>query len=169
MIILRYTTRSHKLRLFYIVDLCLKTYAKKSEPATLVLQLSERLPLHVQSPCALTCIVQVTRVAPHYLLKLHVTGALVITCQRCLSSFQQDYVSQVTLAVCDSEDMAEQLKGDHECVLSHQDLVNLQDIVTDELYLSSPEKHLTPADCDASMCTFVGSFDEILSQHLDCR
>lgn len=117
--------------------------AAKAAPETVILSLHERLPNHLISPCQVTCVFQVESFSNYYALTMCVSGALMLTCQRCLEPFRQDYVHESTLALCKSDEVAIDLMSAYECIVIESDEFNLIDIVTDELNLFLPEKHET--------------------------
>ncbi len=115
--------------------------AKQTVPSQLLIEVSERLPYYVQGPCALNCKVSVERARDYYVLRLTSTGQLTINCQRCLHDFNFDYNHSSEIAICDSDEVANQLMKSRDCVVHADDDLDLLDIVTDDLHLFSPEKH----------------------------
>ncbi len=148
------------------MNICLKTYAKQSEPQRAVILLQERLPERIIRPCELTCAFHVVSYGDYYLLSLDTVGALAVKCQRCLHVFQYDYCNQSKLAVCANDAVAEALMEHFECIVADNDQVDLVDILADELYLFSPEKHENFTDCNTEISQLIGSQNEILSTTL---
>ena len=119
-----------------------------SPAQTSQLSLSKRVPGHIKTPCTLACTLQVVRCDTYYLLTLHISGDLTITCQRCLGEFTTHYDNQTQLAWCQSDEVAEKLMAEHECLVGDSTKVDLVDIVVDELHLYGPEFHADPEECD---------------------
>jgi uncharacterized protein len=137
------------------MKICLKTQAKQTQLQQIPIVLTERLPSHVKSPCELKCQFHVEKHEEHYLLTLNVTGQVMITCQRCLSVFEYNYDNQTQVAICPNELVAEKLMSNYECIVTHSHEIELNDILTDELHLYLPEKHLNLSDCDPEMEQFM--------------
>ena len=140
--------------------ICLKTQAKQGTSDSIQVQLQDRLPLRIQAPVALTGQFQVKNYNDYYLLTHQVAGVLTINCQRCLTAFQYDYSNTTELAVCRSEIIAEGLMEHFECIVATEDEVDLAEILTDELYLFSPEKHEDLADCDVEIRRWLSDKSE---------
>ena len=132
------------------MKICLKSHARQQSPETVTLHLSDRLPEHLGRPCTVTCTFHVEACSEYYLLSMDVRGTLGITCQRCLGDFQHDYAHQTTLAVCANDDVANDAMSLHECIVVKGSEVDLIEVVTDELNLFLPEKHL-----DSEACAFT--------------
>ena len=138
------------------MKICLKTHAKQAGSQTVVVHVQERKPDRVSSACDLTCTFKVEACSDYYLITLDVHGTLDITCQRCLANFQHEHINRTTLAVCANEDVAETLMASFECIVVNNFQIDLIDILTDELYLFLPEKHLDVAGCDREMSGLIG-------------
>lgn len=121
------------------MNICLKTYAKQTQPTSLTVVLNERLPTWVQAPCKMDCTFQVKSVSDYYVLNLALKGTLSITCQRCLSVVEYPYTQSIELALCRTEEKADQLMSSLDCVVIAHEQANLEDLLTDELHLSTPE------------------------------
>ena len=148
------------------MKICLKTYAQQGtvEPIKIVLQ--ERLPPRIQAPVELIGSFQVENYNDYYLLSIDAAGILAIECQRCLKTFNDDYSNQTKLAVCRSDAVAEGLMAHFECIVLREDELNLSEILTDELYLFSPEKHWDFADCDSEVRQWICDKSEIIETTL---
>jgi len=129
----------------------LKISLKTASHQKAAVKLSERLPKRVHSPSELAYTAQVTDYNDYYLLSLDVEGTLTITCQRCLQAFQYEYGNHTQLAVCANDAVAEKLMEQFECIVAKDDEVDLDEILTDELHLFAPEKHVNSADCNSEM------------------
>lgn len=137
------------------MKICLKTSAKQLNTEPVIVRISERLPMHIHLPCDLSCKFQVDAHHEYYLVTLNVTGTLELVCQRCVAGFQYEYSNQTQVAVCQAEDVAENLMTSYECIVSKSNEIDLTEILTDELHLFCPEKHLNTADCDDSIQQYV--------------
>lgn len=112
-------------------------------------KIEERLPEQVSSACVLHCDYQATRVdSTYFILSIKVATDVEITCYRCLKSFIHPYQHTFELAVCDDEKLAESLMSHYECITSDTYWINMIDILTDDLHLNCPAKHLEIAQCD---------------------
>jgi len=138
------------------MNICLKTHAKQSGSRTVVVRVEDRKPTRVSSQAELTCVFKVEDCTDYYLLTLDVSGSLEITCQRCVTDFQQEYMNQTKLAVCANDEIAERLMASYECVVVNNYEIDLMDIVTDELHLFLPEKHPDIAGCDLDISGLIG-------------
>lgn len=132
----------------------LKTSAGLAEQHARI-ELQERLPVFILSPCVLECQYKVTAQADYYLVNLKVNAVLTLICQRCLHDFSYDYTNQLELAVCDSEQKAEKLMTLHECIVASHNQVNLVELLTDELHLYVPKYHPQRSDCDEEVSCFI--------------
>ena len=137
------------------MNICLKTYAKQADSKHIVVHLQERLPARVHAPCDVVCDFNVETCRDYYLLTLAVHSELMITCQRCLGHFQYEYQHQTQLAVCATDAMAEQLMERFDCIVAPHHQLDLMEVLTDELHLFLPEKHLDGADCDAEISQLI--------------
>ncbi|MGQ3890967.1 YceD family protein [Legionella sp. CNM-4043-24] len=135
----------------------LKTCAlnTRSEPVTL--ENITRLPANIEGPCTLVCEFQVQKVDNYFLLSLKVEGDLTIICQRCLHTYRHHYVNSSTLAVCDTDEMAERLLPEYESIVADNNQVELVELISDELYLYSPEMHAEISECDRSVDQYIRS------------
>lgn len=118
-------------------------------------EIKARLPAHISGPCQLTCAIEVMGCDDHYLLKLNVKGELTIICQRCLESFSMHYYHETQIAVCSEPEGAERLQEQFESIVAEHHEVNLIDILTDDLYLFTLEKHTDFEQCDDEINQFL--------------
>lgn len=79
---------------------------------------------------------------------------LILTCQRCLGEFSYHYSNLTEVAVCDSDETAEKMMNQYDCLVSTNQ-VDLQEIVTDELHLYAPEFHFDLNECDHGVDKFI--------------
>lgn len=149
------------------MKICLKTLSRQNNPETVAIKLQERLPEHIVGPCDLSCTFQVEHYDSYFLLTLHVNGILTVICQRCLQSFQYNYENESKVAICVNDATAEMLMEQFECIVASDSQVDLMDILTDELYLFTTEKHPNIADCDAKISQLISNEDDLCTQHLD--
>ena len=133
----------------------LKTRVQSDRAANVQVTIQERIPANIMGPCVLDCDYTVERPDNYYLLKLYTRAQITIICQRCLHPFAWDYTNQTSLAVCESEEQASRMMGDYECLVTRSNQVDLVDLLTDELYLYSPEYHPHPGDCDKETSGFL--------------
>lgn len=141
----------------------LKTCAAKAEQQETKIELHERIPGHISLPCIADCCFFVDSFDNYYLMKLDIDVRLLITCQRCLHEFIHHYKNQTVLAVCNSDEMAEKLMAQYECVASHNNQIDLKELVADELYLYAPEFHLETSDCNSEVNQFINAESTIKS------
>jgi uncharacterized protein len=136
------------------MNICLKTHVKYAKPQTVVVTLQERLPARVQGPCDITCTFEITEESDHYLLHFEASGSVNITCQRCLDSFPYSYYHQTTLAVCPNDAVAESLMASFECIDGQKE-IDLNEVLTDDLYLILPEKHPDFSHCNLEISQLI--------------
>lgn len=129
------------------MNICLKTHAKQQHSYRQDVILQERMPTWVSAPCHLTCDLTVNAVDSYFLVTLEVFGQLTLTCLRCANEFQHEYKNLTTLAVCANDNAADALMDQYECIVQQDGRMNLKEVLTDDLYLFLPEKHL-----DSSLC-----------------
>ena len=128
--------------------ICLKVCAKQTKSQHAQIQITERLPYHIQSGCTFECDYSVKDFDQYYLLSLKVTGILSINCLRCLDVFPFDYENLLELAICSNEKLADELMHRYETIVSTDATIDLTCLITDELHLYTPEKHLNLEDCN---------------------
>ena len=121
----------------------------KPSEQQLSLVLEQRLPLFIKAPCHVDCHYQLEKEKGYFLLRLRVSGLLTIVCQRCLSDFIYDYTNETVIALCESDDIANQLMSNYECSVISEGEVDLNDIILDELHLYAPQKHVDHRSCDS--------------------
>ncbi|CEK10818.1 YceD family protein [Legionella hackeliae] len=139
----------------------LKTAVNKASPESVILELRERLPAHINSGCIVNCQFAVESQNNYFILTLKVNSDLIITCQRCLKEFIYHYVNETKLAVCHSDEMAEKLMDQYECVIAENNHIDLAELITDEFHLYTPELHPETNDCDTEINRFIGADDTI--------
>lgn len=120
----------------------------KQNSHTETVTLNERLPSFLSGPCQLKVTYKVEGKDDFYLIYLEVLGELKINCQRCMQEFNYPYDNSTRIAVCRSDERAEQLLEQYECIVSSKGQVLLSDLITDELHLYAPQFHLETKDCD---------------------
>ncbi|CDZ79263.1 hypothetical protein BN59_03581 [Legionella massiliensis] len=125
-----------------------------AEPSSVTVELSERLPVYVSSPCSVNCQYKVKAFKDYYLITLQIDSFLPLTCQRCLGEFTHHYKNQTELAICDSEETAERMMSEHECLVATYQ-VDLQELLTDDLHLYAPAFHSNMSDCDHEIDKFI--------------
>lgn len=138
------------------MKIILKKQVNALQPSHFTVCIEERLPEHIQSPCKLTCDLQIQKQRGYYLLDLNIQGNLDVICQRCLQSFCYDYQHSTQLAVCHTEEIAERLMEEYECIVEDHE-IDLKDILADDLHLYSVQKHEQLQDCDIEMRRLIGT------------
>ncbi|WP_133127090.1 YceD family protein [Legionella nagasakiensis] len=138
------------------MKISLAKLAKEKEVRHADLTIEERLPAHLSMACHLSCDYWVEATADNYiLLRMSTKGSIEIVCQRCLHVFPCDYHHETQLAVCLNDAIAEKLMEQYECMVSDNYTINLAELITDELHLNTPEKHLDPATCDSDVKRYI--------------
>ena len=130
------------------MHICLKTYSKHEKTTRIKVIVTERLPAHLNGPCALDCELQVKSEKDHYVVTLNSSARLSVTCQRCLGVFDYTHSQRTRLAACRDDMIASMLMARFEDVVVIEDELDLQHIITDELHLRVPERHDCLIDCD---------------------
>lgn len=108
---------------------------------------TERVPGFIVGPCQLSVTYNVEAEDDFYLIHLHTVGNLTIKCQRCLQEFIQPYDNTTVIAVCRSDERAEQVLEFYECIVSSNWQVDLNELIIDELHLYAPQFHPEIKDC----------------------
>lgn len=127
--------------------LTLKTAVEQPRQSN-VMVISERLPPHLLAPCTVHYGYQLRTQDNYYVLDLEIDVLLTVICQRCLQHFAQPYSNQSKTAICKSDEWAEQLMEQYDCVVISREQLNLQELITDELFTSTGENHPNISDCD---------------------
>jgi uncharacterized protein len=133
----------------------LKTNTINAESQKVVVEITERLPANIEGPCVVNCDYNIEKCADYFILTLAINSKLTITCQRCLNEFQHDYSNQTVLAVCHSDERAVELMSNYECVVAKNNQVDLIELITDELYLYTPDNHQDISDCDKVVSEYI--------------
>ncbi len=132
----------------------------KQGKQTKVIKIEERLPSFIISPCQLNVTYFTEAEDDFYLLHLNVVGNLNVICQRCTQQFCIPYKNETTIAVCRSDERAEQVLEQYECIVSSNWHVDLNELITDELHLYAPQFHPDISDCDSEINQFLAKKDE---------
>lgn len=118
--------------------------------------LEERLPFFINTPCWVDCCYQVQKESRYTLLHMEISAELTVICQRCLSEFSVKHTNKTTLALCETESIANELMSDYECIVVSDGVVSLDDLIADDLHLYVPQKHEVVQDCDSVATTYLG-------------
>lgn len=137
----------------------LQDLAKQGEHTT-KLAVNERLPSFITEPCQLEVTYSVVSEDDFYLIHLHVAGKITVDCQRCMQEFTIPYTNQTTVAVCRSDERAEQLLEHYECIVSANLQVDLAELIIDELHLYAPQFHTEISDCGTRINQILGEKNE---------
>lgn len=143
----------------FIMRINLRSFVNK-EPVSASFTITERLPYYVNAPCLVDCIYQLEKEDDYYLLILQLKIKANITCQRCLSSFEDEYQHETKIALCRREQRAEQLLSKFDTIVIPEDEIDLLELITDELNLNLPELHLNIENCNPEMKDFLISGKE---------
>ncbi len=125
-----------------------------------LLTVNERLPVFLIAPCQLTVSYHVEAKDDYYLIHLKVSGNVTSVCQRCMQEFPTSYENHTIIAVCRSDERAEQLLELYECIVSSNWQVDLGELVVDELHLYAPQFHPDINDCDSEINQFLTGKNE---------
>lgn len=127
----------------------------KQDAQNKIFTLSDRLPHYLSSPCEVTARYQATIEDNFYLLELQVSGAFTVTCQRCMEDYNLPYDNMTKLAICRTDERAEQLLEHYECVVSNNGFIELEELIIDELHLYIPHFHPEISDCSSEVNQFL--------------
>jgi uncharacterized protein len=127
----------------------------KQDQQTKIVTVNDRLPNFLIPPCHLNVTYHVEAKDDYYLISLRVSGDLNSTCQRCMQEFSLSYDNQTTIAVCRSEERAEQMLEHYECIVSPNWQVDLEELIIDELHLYAPQFHPEINDCDSDVNQYL--------------
>jgi len=133
----------------------LRSSTGKEQPQRIEVELTERFPDNIITPCAVSCSYEVHSYNDYYLLTMQVNGTIQVECQRCLKTFCYPYDNKSTLALCSSEELAEKLMDTYESIVTINGQVDFKELITDELILNCPKKHLDTMDCDNDIERFI--------------
>ncbi len=117
--------------------------------------LTERLASHVAKADCVKCDYQIEQFDRYLLLDLSTTAQLELVCQRCLKHYIYSYENYSQLALCYSEQVAEEMLSQYETVVIVNNHISLVDIITDELHLIPPQLHADDRDCDKEVRGFI--------------
>lgn len=132
----------------------LQEMAKQGQQTQLY-TLDDRLPVFLTIPCQLTATYHVEAEDDFYLIHLETESNLSIICQRCMQHFNYSYHNKTIIAVCRSEQRAEELLESYECIVASNWQVDLAEIIIDELHLYAPQFHPDINDCDSGINEFL--------------
>lgn len=118
----------------------LLSFLKKTKQP-LELTLMERLPAHLIPPCVVTCHWTLNEQPDYALWTFTLDAKLALHCQRCAEPFITPFFHQNSLMICQDLDTLNRHNNRYECVLWEELPNNLTDLVIDELYLFSPDRH----------------------------
>ncbi|MDF1757875.1 MAG: YceD family protein [Legionellaceae bacterium] len=130
------------------MKICLSKQPEDEIIGPLVTNISSRLPDFVKTPCDLTYNFKIKKHSGYYVLDLTIEGSILITCQRCLADLEHNYHNQTNIAVCRTDEEAERLMATYECIVSSNNEVDLDEIITDDLHLFCPMKHADINQCE---------------------
>ncbi len=104
--------------------------------------------------------ITINRVGNKYVLDGAFKGALRVACDRCLESYRQEIEAEfnyfLTPAPDDIEkDELELMEDDIEVVFIHDDKIDLNEVIREQLFLSLPVKCLCRTDC-IGLCAKCG-------------
>jgi uncharacterized metal-binding protein YceD (DUF177 family) len=123
-----------------MTTICLKT-TPYGQSQTVTLLLNERLPAYLASTPTMTCTYTLTEAGSYWLLSLSVTADLPLICHHCVEPYVYAYACKTVLAICRTEVDAERLLSEYETVVAIDGKIDLEAILTDDLYLYAPEKN----------------------------
>ena len=129
-----------------MAEIILKNLAQTGRCVRSTVTLTERLPDYVESVDPIDYEVGIQDKGDFYLLDLHSQGDVTIICQRCGHTFKKRMAQHTTLAVCATDELAEQKISSYECIVADFK-VDMRDILTDNLFLDVPFKHELEEDC----------------------
>lgn len=132
----------------------------KQGPRQQTLLVSERLPTFLSKPCTLHVEYKVEAKDKFHLINLHVSGDLTIICQRCMDEFAFAYDNETMIAACRTDERAEQLIDQYECIVVEEGQVALDDLVIDELHLYVPLFHPETSDCSSEINQYLTPVNE---------
>ncbi|MDP1604512.1 MAG: YceD family protein [Legionella sp.] len=135
----------------------LKTHAANADKEKFRVEITERIPANIAGPCSIEGEFTVEFHSNYFLLKLAIAGDLTFICQRCLHEFAHHYSNKSILAVSDSDELANTLMNDYECIVVKDNHVDLIELITDELHLYSPQQHFNYEDCNREVDQFISA------------
>lgn len=145
--------------LFMIIDL-IREQTRETQPVCLVLD--TRLPPPIEGPCTVNCTYRVETQNGFFRLQLSTSATIKIVCQRCLSVFDYCYNNETELAICKNDALCDQLMDRYECIVAEDNLVNLNELLTDEFHLYIPQTHPNTENCNHEMTHYIEKKDTLL-------
>lgn len=115
------------------------------------LLLKDRLPDFINPPCQMEVIYSVEANDDYYVMHIQTKSDLNVICQRCMQDFTNVYENQTVIAVCKTDQRAEQLLPLYDCIVSPDWQLDLKELVIDELHLYAPQFHPEMVDCDSEV------------------
>jgi len=127
----------------------------KQNPLHKKIIINERLPSFVKAPCQVSVSYSAAAKDDFYTINLEVEAVLDIICQRCMGEFILPYKNSTVIAVCRTDERAEQLLEHYECIVAANWTVSLDDLIIDELHLYVSQFHPEVGDCDSGINDFL--------------
>jgi uncharacterized metal-binding protein YceD (DUF177 family) len=109
----------------------------------------DRYPFQIQSPPELKVTYHIKPHKHYRLLSFTIESELHILCQRCSHPFIYPFKHEGKIAICRTEsdiEVIEKLEP-YEAILEAE--LDINDVMTDELFLHSPEMHASMLECNA--------------------
>jgi uncharacterized protein len=109
--------------------------------------LDERLPSYVLEPMEMTFSYEIEKEGPLYLLTIHEKANPKIQCQRCMEECTQLFEHTSKIAICGSDEIAQQYQSTHDLIVASDFIIEINDILIDDLHLYLPNFHKKIDQC----------------------
>jgi uncharacterized protein len=129
------------------IDMRKKVNTSKNEAIKVVLD--DRLPSYVIDSIEMTFSYEVEKEGPLYILTIHEKACPKIQCQRCMEECSQPFEHTSQIAICGSDEIAQQYQSAYDLIVASDFIIEINDILIDDLHLYLPNFHKKIDQCHA--------------------
>ncbi|NBX84093.1 MAG: metal-binding protein [Gammaproteobacteria bacterium] len=129
------------------IDMRKKVNNDKNHDIKVILE--DRLPSFVIEPIEMTFSYEVEKEGPLNLLTIHEKAYPKIQCQRCMEECSQPFEHTSQIAICSSDEIAQQYQSSYDLIVASDFILEINDILIDDLHLYLPNFHKKIDQCHA--------------------
>lgn len=129
------------------IDIRKKVNLPKSDEIKLILD--ERLPYYVLEPIEMSFSYEVIKEGSIYILTVYEYAQPKVQCQRCMEDTVQPFEHESKIAICGSEEIAQQYQSGYDLIVSPDFIIEIKDILIDDLHLYLSNFHKKIDQCIA--------------------
>ena len=129
------------------IDIRKKANSPKSEDINIILE--DRLPHYVLEPIEMMFSYEVEKEGPLYLLTIYENAHPKIQCQRCMEECSQPFEHTSKIAICGSDEIAQQYQSAYDLIVAPDFIIEINDILIDDLHLYLSNFHKKIDQCHA--------------------